>query len=116
MSGADHYKQYNDAAQFTEADWIAGLTARDHTVIALCYDRYAPALYGYILKTVKTESVAAPILSAAFLHIIKGIGDFVPGDVRLFTWMLRITHLEMIRQTGEGFELPPMAHGLPGGS
>ncbi|HEY0273412.1 MAG TPA: hypothetical protein VGC22_09520, partial [Chitinophaga sp.] len=73
MSGADHYKQYNDAAQFAEADWVAGLTARDKTVIALCYDRYAPALYGYVLKTVKNEQVASSILSAAFLHIIKGI-------------------------------------------
>lgn len=115
MSGADHYKQHNDAAQFTEADWVAGLLARDKTVIALCYDKYAPALYGYILKTVLNETVAANVLSAAFLHIVKGIEDYSPAELRLFTWMLRITHWEMIRQTGEGFELPAAVHRLPDG-
>lgn len=117
MPGADEYKQYTDAAQFSEADWVAGLLARDKNVIALCYDKYAPALYGYILKTVPNEPAAANVLSAAFLHIIKGIDDYRPSELRLFTWMLRITHWEMIRQTGEGLELPAgIVHRLPEGN
>ena len=98
MPGANHYNDKDDTSQFSESDWVAGLTALNKAVIAKCYDRYAPALYGYILKTVKEEEAASSILSAAFLQIITGITGFVPGDVRFFTWMLRITHLEMVRQ------------------
>ena len=115
MPGANHYEQYDDAAQFSEDDWVAGLTARDKTVIALCYDRYAPALYGYILKSVNVEATASGILSAAFLEIIRGIESFVPGDIRLFTWMLRITHREILLQTGDPRELPLVLRHLPGG-
>ncbi len=92
----DQFNQ-NDTSPFSDNDWVAGIKLRNKVVIAMLYDRYAPALYGYILKTVKTEDPASCILTAAFLEIINGIEGFEQSNVRFFTWMLRITHWEMMR-------------------
>lgn len=97
MAGADQFNDQNDISPFSDNEWVAGVTARNKVMIAMLYDRYAPALYGYILKTVKTEEPAATILAAAFIEIINGIDGFAHSDVRFFTWMLRITHWEMVK-------------------
>lgn len=75
---------------------VAGLRARDEKAIGLLYDRYAPALYGVVLKIVKREELAEDVLQEGFVKIWSSIDQYDASKGRLFTWILNICRNQAI--------------------
>lgn len=83
-----------------EADLVALLQQRDRRGFALLYDNYSAALYGIILKIVRTEDVAADVMQDAFVKIWRNIDSYHSGKGTLFTWILNVarnTAIDKIR-------------------
>jgi RNA polymerase sigma-70 factor (ECF subfamily) len=83
-----------------EADLVALLQQRDQRGFALLYDNYSAALYGIILKIVRSEEVAADVLQDAFVKIWRNIDGYHAGKGTLFTWILNVarnTAIDKIR-------------------
>lgn len=55
------------------------------------YDNYSSAVYGIILKIVRSEDFAEELLNDCFLKIWDKIGDYDSSKGRLFTWILNIS-------------------------
>jgi RNA polymerase sigma factor (sigma-70 family) len=54
------------------------------------YDNYSGAVYGIILKIVRSEDFAQELLNDCFLKIWNKISDYDASKGRLFTWILNI--------------------------
>ena len=79
---------------------IAKLQSKDKKVVAILYDKYAPALYGIVLRLMKDKSSADDCLQEVFVRIWKNGHSYDPSRARLFTWMAviaRNTALNMIQ-------------------
>jgi RNA polymerase sigma-70 factor (ECF subfamily) len=77
-------------AEYTEHELVILLKSRDRIGFEYLYDRYSAALYGIILKIVKSEDNAADVLQDTFLKVWKNIGTFHPEKGTLFTWLLNV--------------------------
>lgn len=83
-----------------ETDLVALLQQRDQRGFALLYDNYSAALYGIILKIVRSEDVAADVMQDAFVKIWRNIDSYHAGKGTLFTWILNVarnTAIDKIR-------------------
>jgi len=54
------------------------------------YDRYAPSLYGMILKLTPDSSTATKVLEESFIRMWLERDSYNRSNSRLFTWMLGI--------------------------
>ena len=68
---------------------IEKLRNKNPKAISDLYDRYSPALYGIILRIIKSHSEAEAILENTFLKILKEI-DTYRKTTTFFTWMCSI--------------------------
>lgn len=75
------------------------LQKQDKKAISILYDRYAPALYGIVLKIVRSEEIAQDVLQEAFVKIWKNGAQYNAKKGTLFTWMLNITRNTAIDKT-----------------
>lgn len=82
---------------------INGIKQGDRKTISELYDRYAPALYGIILKIVRHEELAEDILQESFLKIWKNGPRYDSTKGTLFTWMLNISRNTAIDKTRSAF-------------
>lgn len=76
------------------------LQSKDERGFSILYDNYSAALYGVILKIVRTEEIASDILQDSFVKIWRNIEGYNSGRGTLFTWMLNIarnTAIDKIR-------------------
>ncbi|GAB3800976.1 hypothetical protein GCM10028819_27320 [Spirosoma humi] len=55
------------------------------------YDRYAPALFGVITKSILNKDEAAALLEKIFVAVGAEIGLFEPEKQPVFAWLLTIT-------------------------
>jgi RNA polymerase sigma-70 factor (ECF subfamily) len=78
---------------------VALLKQRNQQGYSLLYDNYARALYGVILKIVKSQELAADVLQEAFVKIWKNIDSYDKKKGSLFTWMLNIARNLAIDKT-----------------
>ena len=69
---------------------IAQLQNREAAAITWIYDHYAPALYGILIKMMKSKSDAQDVLQESFIKIQKNGPSYDPKKSKLFTWLLRI--------------------------
>lgn len=74
-----------------ESVLISVLCKKDERAFCFLYDKYAPVLYGVILKIVKSEDVANAVLNDVFCFVWKTIEQF-DHKCRLLTWLLRIAN------------------------
>jgi RNA polymerase sigma factor (sigma-70 family) len=74
----------------SEALLIHRLCRREEAALSLLYDNYSAALYGVILRMVKSEADAEEVTQEVFLRIWTSIAQYDPGKGRLFTWMIQI--------------------------
>jgi RNA polymerase sigma-70 factor (ECF subfamily) len=74
-----------------EADLIRDLKAGRSSAYTLLYDRYAPALFGMLLRVVKDEDRAQDLLQDAFVKSWLNIHRYDPEQGRLFTWLFTLT-------------------------
>ena len=83
-----------------EGDLVVLLQSKDQRGFSILYDNYSSALYGVILKIVRTEEIAADVLQDAFVKIWKNIEAYNRTKGTLFTWMLNVarnTAIDKIR-------------------
>jgi RNA polymerase sigma-70 factor (ECF subfamily) len=74
-----------------EADFVRDLKAGHSPAFTLLYNRYAPALYGVLLRLVKDEDRAGDLLQDTFVRSWVHIHRYDPEQGHLFTWLLTIT-------------------------
>jgi RNA polymerase sigma-70 factor (ECF subfamily) len=66
------------------------LARKDQAAIALIYDYYAPALYGTILRIVRSEAVAEDVLQDTLVKVWRYADRYNAQQGRLFTWLINI--------------------------
>ena len=64
----------------------------------MLYDQYGAALFGVILKVVKSESIAEDVLQESFVKIWNKIDQYDEKKGRFFTWILNIARNTAIDQ------------------
>ena len=83
-----------------EEDLVLMLQSKDQRGFSILYDNYSSALYGVILKIVRTEEIAADVMQDSFVKIWKNIEGYNRTKGTLFTWMLNVarnTAIDKIR-------------------
>ena len=83
-----------------EGDLVLLLQSKDERGFSILYDNYSSALYGVILKIVRTEEIASDVMQDAFVKIWKNIEAYNRTKGTLFTWMLNVarnTAIDKIR-------------------
>ena len=76
--------------KLNESELLELLRRQDRKAFNYLYDNYSDALYGVILKVVRTEETAQALLQEIFVKIWKNIAQYDSSKGRLFTWMLNI--------------------------
>lgn len=66
------------------------LARKDQAAIQLIYDHYAPALYGTILRIVRSEAVAEDVLQDSLIKVWRYADRYDSRQGRLFTWLINI--------------------------
>lgn len=75
---------------YSEEELILRLQRQEETAMTVLYDRYSAALYGVILRIVKTEEIAEDVMQEAFVKIWSSITQYNKEKGRLFTWIVNI--------------------------
>ncbi|MEA5458082.1 sigma-70 family RNA polymerase sigma factor [Arcicella sp. LKC2W] len=76
------------------------LQSKDQRGFSILYDNYSSALYGVILKIVRSEEIAADVMQDSFVKIWKNIDAYNRSKGTLFTWILNVarnTAIDRIR-------------------
>jgi RNA polymerase sigma-70 factor (ECF subfamily) len=55
------------------------------------YDNYSAAIYGIILRIVRSEEVAQEVMHDAFIKAWKNINSYSAEKGRLYTWLVNIS-------------------------
>lgn len=55
------------------------------------YDHYSGAIYGFIIRIVKTEEVAEEVLNDIFIKVWNNIATYDATKGRLYTWLINIS-------------------------
>ncbi|MDF7822001.1 RNA polymerase sigma factor [Runella sp. MFBS21] len=76
--------------KYNEGELVEMLRRQDRQAFNYLYDNYSDALYGIVLKVVRSEETAQDLLQEIFVKIWKNISQYDVGKGRLFTWMLNI--------------------------
>jgi RNA polymerase sigma-70 factor (ECF subfamily) len=69
---------------------VSLLQSKDQRGFSILYDNYSSALYGVILKIVRSEEIAADVMQDAFVKIWKNIEAYNRTKGTLFTWILNV--------------------------
>ena len=79
---------------------VSLLQSKDERGFSILYDNYSSALYGVVLKIVRSEEIAADVMQDAFVKIWKNIQAYNRTKGTLFTWILNVarnTAIDRIR-------------------
>jgi RNA polymerase sigma-70 factor (ECF subfamily) len=90
---------YSSKATATENTLIILLKSKDEKGFTILYDSYSAALYGVVLKIVRSEEMAKDVLQDSFVKIWKHIDAYDACKGRLFTWILNIARNTAIDKT-----------------
>ena len=83
----------------SEHQIVEMLHQNDRKVISIIYDKYAPALYGVVLRIVRSEEIAEDVMQDSFLKIWKNGKQYNSSKGTLFTWLLNIARNTAIDKT-----------------
>jgi RNA polymerase sigma-70 factor (ECF subfamily) len=83
---------------YEESELISLLKQKDIKAYHYFYDKYAAALYGFILRVIKNEESANEVLHEIFTTLWSKINSYEPQKERLFSWLLKITRNASIYQ------------------
>src|ERR687885_454305 len=70
---------------------IQDLKAGRRAAFVACYDRYAPVLFGILIKITGNRDLAVPLLERTFLNIHSRASELRDNQLSLFAWLLNIT-------------------------
>ena len=85
--------------KINEQEIVKMLHQNDRKVISIIYDKYAPALYGVVLRIVRSEEIAEDVMQDSFLKIWKNGQQYNSSKGTLFTWLLNIARNTAIDKT-----------------
>lgn len=74
----------------SELSFVIKLKAKDLKALSALYDQYHKALFGVMLKIVRSTELAEDLLQEVFMKIWFSIDTYDPDRGRLFTWMLNL--------------------------
>ena len=74
----------------TDNDLLARLGNGDKQALYIIYDRYAPALYGVILRMCRNRMQAEDLLQESFVKIWQNAHRYDSSKGRFYTWAYRI--------------------------
>ncbi len=74
-----------------ESQIVSLLQKRDKQAVSIIYDNYAPALFGVILRIVKTQENAEEVLQNVLLKVWNNSTSYDATKGRLYTWLLNIS-------------------------
>ena len=83
-----------------EEELVSLLRQQDRKGFEYLYDRYSAALYGVVVRIVRTEVLAEDVVQEAFVKIWKNFAAYERRKGTLFTWMLNVarnTAIDKIR-------------------
>ncbi len=75
---------------------VTGMLSGSRDGFGRLYDRYAPSLFGYILKVTGDKAVAEEILLKAFKAIWKNRKNYNSATGRLYIWIFKLTRETML--------------------
>ncbi len=79
------------------------LQSQDREAISLLYDNYSAALYGVVLRIVRSPDIAQDVMQDSFVKAWKYGPSYDAAKGRLFTWLLNIarnTAIDVTRSAG----------------
>lgn len=79
-------------AEFSDAEVIALIAARDSRALEVLYDRYSRVVYSFSLRIVADPQLAEEILQEVFFRVWQQGAGFQSTRGSLITWLLSITH------------------------
>lgn len=77
-------------SKMTETALLQAVIAQNADALSELYDRYSMALYGVILRIVKSETLAEELLQETFVKVWNNASGYDASKGRLFTWLLNI--------------------------
>ena len=90
----NHAHFYENQTQIAEL-----LKQQDTSAIAYLYDAYGAALYGVVLRIVRSKEIAEQVLQDTFLKVWHKGASFDASKGRLYTWLLNIARNTAIDAT-----------------
>ncbi len=83
-----------------ENELVVLLQQHDRKGFEYLYERYSAALYGVVLRIVRSEESAEDVIQEAFVKVWKNISSYEKSKGTLFTWLLNVarnTAIDKIR-------------------
>lgn len=74
-----------------ETELVFLLQGCDRAAFDYLYDKYAPLLYGLLLRQLENKRIASAILSRVFIKLAKECKTLDRGNQGVFTWLLAQT-------------------------
>lgn len=74
-----------------ERGLIRDLKAGQKAAFITCYDRYAPVLFGLLIKMVGDQKQAEALLETTFVHVHKQASLLSAHQPSLLSWLMSIT-------------------------
>ena len=75
------------------------LRSRNADGVSLLYDKYSSALYGTILRVVRSKELAEEVLQDTFTKAWRNIESYDTSKGRLYTWLINIARNTAIDAT-----------------
>lgn len=82
-----------------ESHIVTLIQQQDPYAISMLYDRYAPTLYGIVLRIVHSRELAEDVIQEAFVKAWKHGAGYDVSKGTLFTWLLNIARNTAIDKT-----------------
>ena len=75
------------------------LLQRETSGMSVLYDKYSGALFGTILRVVRSQEIAEEVLQDTFTKVWRNIESYDTTKGRLFTWLINIARNSAIDAT-----------------
>lgn len=84
-----------------DKEFVTLLKQKNEKALNSLYDQYAPLIYGFLLKEVKSEGLSNDILKNTFINVINECKSIDCTQQSFFTWILLI----MKKTAADDFEV-----------
>lgn len=95
----------------SDEDLIGMMVAGETGALEVLYDRYAPAVLGFIIRIVRDRQTGEDLLQEVFLRIWRRASSFEPGRGSFPAWLYRITRNLCISRLRQQQARPPIDDG-----
>jgi RNA polymerase sigma-70 factor (ECF subfamily) len=83
----------------SETELVFLLQQKNKQGYALLYDRYAPTLYGIVLKTTHSDELTQQVIQEVFVQVYKEINTYDSRMQPFFSWLFALTRQTIIAYT-----------------